>query len=314
MSRKVCILFPGQGAQYEGMSLDIINSDGHERSKEVFDLAKRILSDETYNGIFSDIDTLSKTKISQVAIYLNSMALYRAIEDRISPECMIGLSLGEYSALTASGFISLEEGISLVEKRGQIMSAGVKNKGTMMAVLKADRKTLQMAVEDVRENFSSNDEIISIANYNSKDQIVVGGSERLLSILKEKLDNLGIKKTSMLNVEGPFHTEALRDSSKEFSNYLEKLSLTKSSIPVYSNFDFKIHDIENIKDRLLKQMYSPVYFEDCAKKAYESGCETFIEVGAGGVLSSLVKKIDRKIKTIKIQRLEDIEKLSELGI
>lgn len=310
MSDKICVMFPGQGAQYEGMSIDILESDGLDKAKEIFDKAKSILDKDTFDRLFSDIDTISRTRYSQLAIYLNSLALYQEIKDRIDVDTMIGLSLGEYTALTAAGYIDIDEGIDLVKNRGMIMQDGVKGKGSMMAIMKADLELIYKSIDCIKKE--NPDSLLAVANLNSKDQIVVGGDFSMLDLLEIKLREEGVKKIARLNVEGPFHTPALEESAKIFRYELDKLDIKDSGIKVYSNFDSKPHDNAHMRYRLERQMYNPVHFEECARRAYEDGCNIFVEVGAGKALSGFVKKIDKGLKIINIQNPDDICKIDDI--
>ncbi|WP_101772793.1 ACP S-malonyltransferase [Peptostreptococcus faecalis] len=309
MSKKVGLLFPGQGSQYEGMGKDILSSNSV--SKEVYDVAKKILDSDTYSIIeHARIEDLSHTKYSQLAIFLNSLALYYSFRefdnDNIDIVCMAGLSLGEYSALCASGSIELEEAISLIKKRGEIMQEGAANRGSMSAVLKTDKSTIENIIEKSR-----GESILSICNINSPDQIVVGGEFDALERFEQECKKEGIKRVIRLNVEGPFHTEILKPSSEIFGKYLEKVNFKKSNEDVYSNVDsLKYTDDTDVVSKLQKQMYTGVLFQKCVENMIESGCEVFVELGPGKSLSNFVKKIDKSVKIINIQNLEDIKNLS----
>lgn len=180
MSKKIAILFPGQGSQYEGMGRDLIASPVYKRAKEILD-------DHTYLVVEeASLDQLSKTRYGQVAIFLNSLSLYQELKDRvldpndISVSASLGLSLGEYTALCAAGVFSLDEGIDLVKNRGLIMGQGAGGKGSMVAVMKTSLETIQDLVDQAKE-----DNVLAVCNLNSPGQIVVGGEFEALDRFEE---------------------------------------------------------------------------------------------------------------------------------
>lgn len=309
MNKKIGMLFPGQGSQYEGMSRELISSS--TSASDIFRIAREILDDKTYKIIEdSKIEDLSKTRYAQLAIFLNSVALFSELKNRgIEANSMVGLSLGEYSALCCAGIIDLKDAIELVKNRGQIMEKGVFKKGSMIAVMKSNVEDISKIIEETK-----GEQVLSICNLNSPDQIVVGGEFEALDRFEEACKSNGIKRTIRLNVEGPFHTEILVDSAKEFRIHLDSINYTLSKNKVYSNVDANIYnDVKLIPKYLEEQMCSPVLFEKCVRNMIEDGCSEFIEVGPGKALAGFIKKIDKSIKVYSVQKLEDIDILeSEL--
>ena len=288
MSKKIAILFPGQGSQYEGMGRDLIASP-------VYKMAKEILDDHTYSVVEqASLDQLSKTRYGQVAIFLNSLSLYQELKDRvldpndIGVSASLGLSLGEYTALCAAGVFSLDEGIDLVKNRGLIMDQGAGGKGSMVAVMKTGLDTIQDLVDQARQ-----DDVLAVCNLNSPGQIVVGGEFAALDRFEEKCKEAKIKRYMRLNVEGPFHTQILNQAAKEFAdNYLSKIDYREPSMDVYTNLSGKNYrQVDSIVDNLKDQMCSPVRFIDCVENMIADGCQLFIEIGPGKSLSGFVKKI-----------------------
>lgn len=304
MSKKIAILFPGQGSQYEGMGRDLIASPVYKRAKEILD-------DHTYSVVEqASLDQLSKTRYGQVAIFLNSLSLYQELKDRvldpndIGVSASLGLSLGEYTALCAAGVFSLDEGIDLVKNRGLIMGQGAGGKGSMVAVMKTGLDTIQDLVDQARQ-----DDILAVCNLNSPGQIVVGGEFTALDRFEEKCKEAKIKRFMRLNVEGPFHTQILNQAAKEFAdNYLSKIDYREPSMDVYTNLSGKNYrQVDSIVDNLKDQMCSPVRFIDCVENMVADGCQVFIEIGPGKSLSGFVKKINKDVKVINIQNISDIE-------
>ncbi|WP_455078498.1 ACP S-malonyltransferase [Peptostreptococcus stomatis] len=304
MSKKIAILFPGQGSQYEGMGRDLIASPVYKRAKEILD-------DHTYLVVEeASLDQLSKTRYGQVAIFLNSLSLYQELKDRvldpndISVSASLGLSLGEYTALCAAGVFSLDEGIDLVKNRGLIMGQGAGGKGSMVAVMKTSLETIQDLVDQAKE-----DNVLAVCNLNSPGQIVVGGEFEALDRFEEKCKEAKIKRYMRLNVEGPFHTQILSQAAQEFADdHLAKIDYREPGMDVYTNLSGKNYkQVDSIVENLKDQMCSPVRFIDCVENMIADGCQVFIEIGPGKSLSGFVKKINKDVRVINIQNISDIE-------
>lgn len=304
MSKKIAILFPGQGSQYEGMGRDLIASPVYKRAKEILD-------DHTYSVVEeASLDQLSKTRYGQVAIFLNSLSLYQELKDRvldpndISVSASLGLSLGEYTALCAAGVFSLDEGIDLVKNRGLIMGQGAGGKGSMVAVMKTSLETIQDLVDQTKE-----DNVLAVCNLNSPGQIVVGGEFEALDRFEEKCKEAKIKRYMRLNVEGPFHTQILSQAAQEFADdHLAKIDYREPGMDVYTNLSGKNYkQVDSIVENLKDQMRSPVRFIDCVENMIADGCQVFIEIGPGKSLSGFVKKINKDVRVINIQNISDIE-------
>lgn len=304
MSKKIGVLFPGQGSQYEGMGRDLIASPVYKRAKEILD-------DHTYSVVEqASLDQLSKTRYGQVAIFLNSLSLYQELKDRvldpndIGVSASLGLSLGEYTALCAADVFSLDEGIDLVKNRGLIMGQGAGGKGSMVAVMKTGLETIQDLVDQAKE-----DDVLAVCNLNSPGQIVVGGEFEALDRFEEKCKEAKIKRFMRLNVEGPFHTQILNQAAQDFAdNYLSKVDFKEPSMDVYINLSGKNYrQVDSIVENLKDQMCSPVRFIDCVENMVADGCQVFIEIGPGKSLSGFVKKINKDVKVINIQNISDIE-------
>lgn len=303
-NKNIGVIFSGQGSQYENMGRDILLSDSKGRA--IYECAEKILDKETFDIIKeARLDDLSKTRYSQLAIFLNSLALFKEVEDDLEIRSFAGLSLGEYTALCASKKINVDQGISLVKTRGEIMSEGVKNNGSMIAVSRPDIGVLETIISKTRES-----DVLSISNFNSPMQVVVGGSFSALDRFEEECKNLGIKKLVRLDVEGPFHTEILEESSRKFKKILDGVDFLESDYEVYSNVGArKYSEIKDFGENLKRQMYTPVYFQKCIEEMISDQINVFIEIGPGRALSGFVKKINKEVKTYNIQNLEEAKKV-----
>lgn len=304
MSKKIGILFPGQGSQYEGMGRDLIASPVYKRAKDILD-------EHTYSVVeAASLEDLSKTRYGQVSIFLNSLSLYEELKDRlldpnnIGVSASLGLSLGEYTALCAAGVFSIDEGIDLVKNRGLIMEEGAAGRGSMVAVMKTGLETIQDLVDQARE-----DQVLSVCNLNSPGQIVVGGEFEALDRFEEKCKEAKIKRYMRLNVEGPFHTQILDQAAQKFADeFLSKVDYREPSMEVYTNLRGSSYkEVDSIAENLRDQMCSPVRFIDCVENMIADGCQVFIEIGPGKSLSGFVKKINKNVRVINIQKISDIE-------
>jgi [acyl-carrier-protein] S-malonyltransferase len=295
--KKIAFMFPGQGSQTVGMGEEIHNSN--PSIQEMYAKANKAIGKDLRKIMFEGPpETLTETENAQPALLLSSIALYSLLtEENVLPTMVVGHSLGEYSALVAANSISLEQALPLVATRGRLMEeAFPKGQGTMAAVLGLSTDVTQEVVESI------SDEIVDIANINCPGQIVISGSvagvEKASVLLKER----GAKRVIPLNVSGPFHSRLMKAANNDFSTYLEQVNIQDAAVPVYANVTAKqVKNQEDIKELLLKQLYSPVRFEESIRHMMEEGIDAFVEVGNGKVLSGLVKKIDRKATIFSVQ-------------
>ena len=301
LNNKTGIIFAGQGSQYEKMGAELLD-------REEYSILKEISDKETYEKVIkAEIDDLSKTSIAQPAIFLQSICLFNELKKRgFDFSNYTGLSLGEYTALCAAEKIDIREAIELVYKRGRIMEEGVREKGAMTAVLKSSPSEIQSIIDEVAK-----EDILSISNLNSPAQTVVGGGFKAIERFDAECEERKIR-TVRLNVQGPFHTEFLKESAVRFREELERVDFADNDRNVYSNYRAVIHEKDNYVENLERQMYSTVQFEDCIRKMIDAGCTSFVEIGPGKVLSGFIRKIDKKIETFSISSLSDIEKYCSL--
>ncbi len=296
-------MFPGQGSQAVGMGQSFY--DEYQKFRELYDEANSLLKKDITKIMFEGPkEILTETENTQPALLLSSIAVHTLlIEEEIQPVMTVGHSLGEYSALVAAGAISLEEALPLVATRGKLMEeAFPKGQGTMAAVLGMNEEKIQDCLNEVE------DEIVDIANLNCPGQIVISGSKEGIEEATKVLKANGAKRVMPLNVSGPFHSRLMKSANEKFSNHLNEVHFSDTSIPVYANVSASpVTEHQRMKELLIKQLYSPVRFEESIRKMIEAGVDAFVEVGNGKVLSGLVRKIDKQAKTFAVQDKESLQ-------
>lgn len=306
---KVAFLFAGQGAQKLGMARDLYET--FPIVKETFDKASHVLGYDLRELIDKDLDKLNQTKYTQPAILTTSTAIYRLIlkEIGLRPDMVAGLSLGEYSALVASGAIRFEDAVVLVSRRGQLMEAAAPaGSGKMVAVLNADRQIIEDACKK-----ASQFGIVSPANYNTPKQIVIGGESIAVNAAVEELKQQGVKRLIPLNVSGPFHTALLKPASQKLSDVLDKVHFSVSEIPVIGNTEAQIMKKDDIKSLLARQVMEPVRFDESIETMKKMGMTQVIEIGPGKVLSGFLKKIDSSLSVYSVEDKIGFNNLKELN-
>ncbi|NQP32633.1 ACP S-malonyltransferase [Streptococcus suis] len=300
---KTAFLFAGQGSQTVGMARDLY--ENYPIVRETFDQASQILGYDIRDLIDNQEDKLHQTRYTQPAILTTSVAIFRLLEEEgVQPDMVAGLSLGEYSALVASGALAFEDAIALIAKRGEYMEmAAPAGTGKMVAVLNTDVNL----IEEICSTVTSG--IVSPANYNTPAQIVIGGEVAAVDEAVELLKEAGVKRMIPLNVSGPFHTALLRPASEQLAQALEEVEFSDFQVELVGNTEAKVMKKEDIKSLLTRQVMEPVRFYESIASMQEAGVTNFIEIGPGKVLAGFIKKID---KTAEVVTVEDVASLTDL--
>ncbi|WP_326911106.1 ACP S-malonyltransferase [Sedimentibacter sp. MB31-C6] len=308
---KTAFVFPGQGAQYAGMGKEFY--ENFNESKDIFERANEALGFDIAKICFEGSnEDLSVTKITQPAILTVCMAIYEVIKNNKSNSfAMGGLSLGEYSALTASGAIDFETAVKLVYNRGNYMQNAVPvGEGGMLALLGcSDEDAIRFC-----NHVTNNCDLLEPANFNCPGQIAAGGKSNAIEYALKETTNFNIKKAVKLQVSAPFHTSMLKPAGNKLKEDLLKVNFKRPECNVVSNVDTEYYqNEEEIKSKLEKQVYNPVRWEACVRKMIADGVNTFVEIGPGKTLCSFIKKIDKSVKFINIENIETLNKYLELS-
>ena len=303
---KIGFLFPGQGSQSIGMGKDIYEE--YEKARYIYDEVKKLTNIDIAKISFEgEEELLNQTKYTQLAILTNSLAFLEILkENNIQAEVSSGLSLGEYTALIYSGALSFNEGIKLVQKRGEYMqNLAPKGEWQMAAIIGMKDEQVEQICKEVKSGF------VVPANYNSVGQVVVSGEKNAVLEAEQIAKDMGAKKVMLLKTTGPFHTEKLQEASKALRKELENVTINKFQRKVVKNLDGEFYtDNDNVKDILAKHIISPVRFSKTLEKMIIDGIDTFIEIGPGKTLTGFLKRIPTD-KELKVYNVNNIVNLNE---
>lgn len=301
---KIAFIYPGQGAQVCGMGQEFYEQT--EIGKQVFDLASGLLGFSVPELCFTENDRLDITEYTQAAMVTTSIAMTKVLESKgVRPDVTAGLSLGEYCALYAAGVMSEADAITTVRQRGILMQGEVPaGQGAMAAILAMDAP----AIEEVIAKIDG----VQIANYNCPGQIVISGKKDAVETACEKLKEAGAKRAIMLNVSGPFHSRMLTGAGEKLGAVLENVEVHTPVIPYVANVTAAyVTDAAEVKPLLMKQVSSSVRWQQSVEAMLKDGVDTFIEIGPGKTLAGFMKKIDRTVKVMNIEKLEDVDRVVE---
>ena len=291
-------VFPGQGAQYPGMGKDLY--DNSAEARKLFEKANEILGFRITGVMFDGTaEDLKQTRVTQPAIFLHSVLLAKNIGD-FSPGMVAGHSLGEFSALVASGALTFEDGLKLVFKRALAMQKACElHPSTMAAIVGLDD-------EVVEEVCFSVDDVVVAANYNCPGQLVISGSIEGVSKACQLLTERGAKRALQLPVGGAFHSPLMEPAREELAAAIEATQFSRPLCPVYQNVNaLPVSDPVEIRKNLISQLTAPVRWTQTVKNMIADGAVSFVEIGPGKVLQGLIKKVDRNAETAGIDRLSD---------
>ena len=304
---KIGFLFSGQGSQTVGMGKDIYEE--YSTAKNVYDRVQELTGIDIAKISFEGPEELlNETKYTQLAILAMSLAILAILkENNINSEISAGLSLGEYSALINSNALSFDEGVKLVQKRGEYMqNLAPKGDFQMAAIMGMTDEQVEEVCKKVKSGF------VVPANYNSPGQVVISGEKEAVLEAEKIAKEMGAKKVRILKTAGPFHTEKLIDSANMLKKELEKIKINSFESKVIKNLDgteYKQND--DVKDILAKHIINPVRFSKSIQTMLEAGIDTFIEIGPGKTLSGFVKRTntDKEINILNISNSKELKEV-----
>ena len=301
---KKAFIFPGQGAQVCGMGQDFYENS--KTARDVFDRASELLGFSMPELCFEKNDRLDITEYTQAAMVTASVAMLKVLEEAgYRADVAAGLSLGEYCALVAAGVMQPDDAIRTVRRRGILMQEAVPaGVGGMSAVLGMMAEQIDAVVEGIED--------VQVANYNCPGQIVISGKKAALETAAEKLKEAGAKRVIPLNVSGPFHSRLLTEAGEKLGVFLKDVEICRPRIPYVANVtaDY-VTEADAVRGLLERQVFSSVRWQQSVERMIADGVDRFVEIGPGHTLTGFIRKIDRGVKTVNIEKLADMEKLGE---
>ena len=299
---KTAFIFPGQGAQVCGMGQDFYEQT--KTGREIFDRASGLLGFSMPELCFEKNDRLDITEYTQAAMVTTSVAMLRVMEEQgYRADVAAGLSLGEYCALAAAGVMSDEDAIRTVRERGILMQEAVPaGVGGISAVLGMNAEEINAVVDPIAN--------VQVANYNCPGQIVISGLKEAVEEASEKLKEAGARRVIPLNVSGPFHSYLLEEAGRKLGSFLDQIEICRPQIPYVANVTAQyVTEAAEVKPLLIRQVSSSVRWQQSVEAMIADGVDRFVEIGPGKTLSGFVKKINRQVTVLNVEKLEDLEKL-----
>ena len=289
---KKAYIFPGQGSQFVGMGKDLYESS--PLAKSLFDEANHILGFAMTDIMFAgDEEALKQTRVTQPAIFLHSVIQRKVLGEAFTPDMVAGHSLGEFSALVASGVLTFKQGLRLVAKRAEAMQKACEvERGTMAAILGLDDAVVEQVCKDTEG-------VVTPANYNCPGQLVISGAYEAVEQACETLKAAGAKRALILPVGGAFHSALMKPAEEELAKAIGEITFQKPLCPIYQNVTTTaMTDPETIKKNLIAQLTAPVKWTQSVQQMIQDGATTFVELAPGKVLQGLVKKINKEVEAI----------------
>ena len=301
---KIAFVFPGQGTQFVGMGKDIYENSEIAKKEfdEIFGSLSFDLKDTMFNG---PEETLKKTKYTQPAIVAMSLVLEKLVRAKgITPDFVAGHSVGEYAAMGSAGFLTLSEAVKLTSFRGEVMNEIAEQVNGGMAAI------IGMESSDIIEALKEVDGVVEAVNFNEPKQTVIAGDKQAIEKACEVLKSKGARRAMPLAVSGPFHSSLMKPAGEKLREEAEKYNFKDAEVTLVANTtaDF-LTKPEEIKAEIYAQSFGPVKWVDTIKKLKENGVDTIYEIGPGKVLAGLIKKIDKEIKVVNINSVEDVNNL-----
>lgn len=297
---KLAFVFPGQGAQYVGMGKEFYEQISV--SRKVYTIASEVTGLNLPGLCFEKNEQIDITEYTQIAMLTTEAAILAALQEKgVKADVAAGLSLGEYGAILTAGAMSLEDVFRVVRQRGILMQEAVPTGGAMYAVLGMDGEKIAKICDETEG-------IVSVANYNCPGQIVITGEEGAVAVAAEKLKEAGARRCIPLNVSGPFHSAMLKEAGEKLGKVLEQVELRAFSTPYVTNVTAEyVTEPSEIKELLGRQVYSSVKWQQSVERMIADGVDTFIEIGPGRTLTGFLKKINKNVTGLYIEKVEDLD-------
>lgn len=301
---KIAFVFPGQGTQFVGMGKDIYENNEVARKEfdEIFSGLSFDLKDVMFNG---PEELLKKTKYTQPAIVAMSLVLEKLVREKgITPDFVAGHSVGEYAAIGSSGLLSLKEAVKLTAFRGETMNLIAEQVNGGMAAI------IGMSSDKIEEILKGVDGVVEAVNFNEPKQTVIAGEKASIEKACELLKENGARRAMLLAVSGPFHSKLMKPAGEKLREEAKNYNFNEGTSGLVANTTAKvIYTPDEIKEEIYRQSFGPVKWVDTINTLKENGVTTIYEIGPGKVLSGLIRKIDKELKVVNINSLEDISKL-----